>query len=62
MKMRTGSVQTQMNIFKFYLAYSLDAMILKQTDDLSETYQNSALSAKQGLELIKIAIRTLEKD
>ena len=48
-----------MNIFKFYLAYSLDAMILKQTDDLSETYQNSALSAKEGLELIKIAIRIL---
>lgn len=40
----------------------LGAMILKQTDDLSKTYQNPRLAAKKWLELAKIAIRKLEKD
>ena len=62
MKARIRSVQKQMPIFDFLFGCSLGILILRQTDNLSKTLQDSRMSAAKGNEIAQDVIKTLSKD
>ena len=62
MSARIEGVRTVMKTYDFIFGCCLGKLILKQTDNLSRTLQNPALSAAQGQEVAKMVVDTLAKD
>ena len=62
MKARVGGVKTGMPKFDFFFSCSLGERILKQTDSLSKTLQNSTIFAAQGQAIVSDVITVLSKD
>ena len=62
MKARIRGVQSMMTTFNFYFGFTLGEQLLRQTDNLSRTFQDSSTSAAQGNRLAQHVVKTLLKD
>ena len=62
MKARILGVQAVMTKFDFYSGCSLGVQVLRQTDNLSHTLQQTSLSAAQGNRIAQDMVKTLTKD
>ena len=58
-KARVQDVAAQMSTFEYYYAVSLAEMVLRHTDNLSETLQKGNISSAQGQEVAGLVKRTL---
>ena len=61
-KVRLQGVKAVIWTFQVLFRCSFDKIILKQTDHLSKTLQNSSISAAEGQEMAHLVIETLTKD
>lgn len=60
MKARIRGVWSQMNHFKFLFGITLAEVILRHTDKLSQTLQQSSLSMVEGHGIAMLTVKTLE--
>ena len=61
MKARVLGVQSYMHTFKFAFGCALAENLLKQTDKLSKTLQNAAISASEGFALAEVVIAVIRQ-
>ena len=60
-KSRIHGVQAQMKPFNFFYGAVLGEKLLRHTDNLSKTLQDSQISAAEGQQLAQMTVRTLQK-
>ena len=60
-KSRVIGVKHQMGTFYYYFGVSLSAQILRISDNLSKTLQDTHISASEGQAVSSLTVKTLEK-
>ena len=60
-KSRVTGVKHQMGTFDYYFGVSLGAQILRFSDNLSNTLQDTHISASEGQAVSSLTVKTLEK-